>query len=224
LTIRIESQLTSAQGEEPIRAIAEAGPGWTLAFQGSTQPDLREHAVPIPNGGSTDVVLFITAAGSAANSSLSLSVRPQRRQQLVYNHPPVALAIGSEILSGGAVNATLTYQGPATQPGNVLQVPRPVMAGGVPLPFSITNVAATPEQYQVTVAAQGTATGWQAPSQPIAPTLSPGQSVNVNIQFRILDQPGAASPLTYRVQLTRVTGGANDPQPSTAFDLTFVLT
>jgi hypothetical protein len=76
----------------------------------------------------------------------------------------------------------------------------------------------------VTVTPLSAATGWQAPNQPILAPLNPSESRSVNINFRITDQVGAVTPLTYRVQLTRVTGGASDPLAYTRFDLTFDLT
>lgn len=223
LTIRVQSNLTSAQGEEPIRIRATAGAGWTLSFQGAAGPDPRELTVTVPNQTSADVVLVITAAGGAAATTLDLTVRPQRRQQMVYNHPPVALAIGSEILPSEGVIATLDYQGPALQPGNIAQVPRSVMFGGVILPFGVTNLSTATEQYQLTVTALGDDTGWAAPNEPFLSPLGPGDDININITFQTTDEPGAVSPLTYRLELVRVTGGANEPLSYTQFEITFDL-
>ncbi len=225
LTIHIQSNLTSAQGSEPIRAIVSAGPGWNLIFQGTNQPDPREIVVPVPNQQSQNVVLFISAAPGAANTTLNLNVRPERRQQLVYTHPPVTLALGQPVLPG-AVIVTLNYQGPPLQPGNVAQVPRAVMAqpGGVSIPFGVTNLSTQSEQYQLTVTPQSAATGWQAPNQPILTPMNPNENRNVNINFRITEQAGAVSPLTYRLQLVRVTDGASEQLTYTQFDLTFNLT
>lgn len=239
LTIRIQSNLTSAQGSEPIRAIASAGLGWTLGFVGTTQPNPREIVVTVLNQQTQNIVLSFSAPPGTANTTLSLTVRPERRQQLVYNHPPVTLALGQQVLPA-TVLATLDYQGPQLQPGNIAQVPRSVMAqaGGVPIPFGVTNLSAASEQYQITVTAidpvNGTpvaAAGWQAPNQPVLAPFNPAGSPtntnrNVNLNFRITNQAGAVSPLTYRIQLVRVTGGANEPltNVSARFDLTFNLT
>ncbi len=226
LTIRIQSHLTSVQGSERIRAIVSAGPGWNLQFQGAIPPNLREIVVEVTNQESRDVVLFITAAAGAANTELHLSVRPERRQQLLYNHPPVVLAIGQEILPGGSVIATLNYQGPPLPPGNIAQVPRNVMFGGVSLPFGVTNLSTEEEEYQLTVTAQGDSNplGWQPPNQPVLPPLAPnGGTQNVNITFQTTDETNAVSPVTYRMQLVRLTGGVNEPLAYTIFDLTFEL-
>jgi len=225
LTIRIQSNLTSAQGSEPIRAIASAGPGWTLIFQGSSQQDLRETVVTVPNQQSADIVLDISADPAAANTTLNLTIRPERRQQLVYIQPPQTMALGQELIPGSII-ASLSYQGPPLQAGNHAVVARNVMAqvGGIPLPFGVTNLSQSIQTYQVTVTPLSAATGWQAPNQPILPPLNPNESRNGNITFRITDQVGAVTPLTYRVQLTRVTGGANDPLVYTRFDITFDLT
>jgi hypothetical protein len=225
LTIRIQSNLTSAQGAEPVRAIASAGPGWTLAFQGSVQPDLRETVATVQNQQTADVVLDISASPGAANTTLNLTFRPERRQQLVYNHPPQTMALGQELIPG-TILGSLGYQGPPLQPGNHAVVDRSVMAqvGGVPLPFGVGNPTGVIQTYQVTVTPLSAATGWQPPNQPILAPINPGGSRNVNITFRTTDQTNAVSPLTYRVQLTRVTGGANEPLVYTRFDITFDLT
>lgn len=226
LTIRIQSNLTSAQGSELIRAIVSAGVGWTITFQGSNQPDPREIVITVPNGQNLDIVLFIFPATGASNTTLNLTVRPERRQQLVYNNPPVTLAIGQEILPN-IVIATLNYQPPPVlQPGNVSNVARSIMAqpGGVNRSFSITNLSTQQQQYQLTVTPQGTATGWQAPNQPILGTMDPNEIRNITISFGITDQVNAVSPLTYRMQLVRVTGGANEPLANAIFNLTFNLT
>jgi hypothetical protein len=223
LTIRIQSNLTSVQGSEPIRAIVSAGVGWNLSFQGSTEIDLREIVVTIPNQNSQDVVLIISAEAGAADTTLSLSVRPERRQQLAYNHPPVTLALGQEVLPGPGVIASLNYQGPPLQPGNVAPVARSVMSGGVQLPFGVTNLSTGSEQFQLTVTAQGDDTGWQAPNQPILSSLAPSGSRNVDITFQTTDEAGATSPLTYRLRLVRVTGSVSEPLTYTTFDITFDL-
>jgi hypothetical protein len=63
-----------------------------------------------------------------------------------------------------------------------------------------------------------------AVNEPILSPLAPGAPPrDFNINFGITDQAGAVSPLTYRLQLTRVTGGANDPLPNTKVDITFEL-
>jgi hypothetical protein len=46
----------------------------------------------------------------------------------------------------------------------------------------------------------------------------------VNLTFRISDQINAVSPLVWRMEMFRITGGANDDLTSTRFDLTFNLT
>jgi hypothetical protein len=45
-----------------------------------------------------------------------------------------------------------------------------------------------------------------------------------NINFRITDQAGARTPVAWRIQLSRLTGGVNEPLTYTKFDLTFALT
>jgi hypothetical protein len=223
LTIRIQSHLTSSLGSESIRAIVSAGPGWSLIFQGTDQPNQREILVAVPNGQTVDIVLIISASAGAANTTLNLTVRPERRQQLVYNNPPVALAIGQPVLAATVI-ASLNYQGPPLQPGNITPpIARSTMFSGVNLPFSITNLSTVQEQYKVTVTPLAAATGWQQPNEPVLPLLNPNEIRNINIGFKTTNQAGAVSPLTYRVQLVRVTGGANDPLDYTRFDLTFVL-
>ena len=221
LTIRVQSFLTSVAGAEKIQVIASAGAGWTLQFQDNAQTQLT---VPVNNQSTQDIVLSITAVTGAANTNLSLTARPERRQQLVYQNPPVPLAIGQKILPGTGPIVTMTYQGPTLGVGNIASVPRAAMFGSVSLPFHIASVSGTAETYQITVTAQTPVTGWQPPAQPIMPPLAPGASTDINIVFKTSDQNGAVSPVTYRVELTRVTGGANDPQPNTIFDLTFQLT
>jgi hypothetical protein len=221
LTIRVQSFLTSGAGSEPIQVIASAGPGWTIAFEGTAQPNVL---VTVTNGQTQDVVMTLTAAPGTANTTLNLTARPQRRQQLVYQNPPVPLALGQPVLPGAAPIVTLTYQGPTLLPGNQANVARSVMFGGVDIPFGVASLSANTETYQLTVVAQGAATGWQAPAQPVLAPLGPGQSRNVSVAFKTTDQAGAASPATYQVQLVRVTGGSHDPQVNTTFVLTFQLT
>jgi hypothetical protein len=221
LTIRVQSALTSAAGSEPIELIATAGPGWTLAFQDTASAD---RVVPVNNGATLDVVLMITAAQGAANTNLTLTARPQRRQQLVYQNPPVPLAIGQPILAGAGPIVTLTYQGPALQLGNIASVPRSVMFGHVAIPFNVASLSANTETYQLTVTALSTATGWQAPVQPVLAPLAPNDHRTVLVNFKTTDQANAVTPAVYEVALVRVTGGANDPQANTKFDLTFQLT
>lgn len=221
LTIRIASALTSNAGTEPIELIASAGAGWTVAFQNTASTDL---VVPVQNQKTLDVVLTIKADNAAANTNLSLTARPQRRQQLVYQNPPVPLAIGQSILQGAGPIVTMTYQGPALQPGNIASVARSVMFGGVTIPFSLASLSANTETYQLTVTTQSPATGWQAPAQPVLAPLSPNDTRTVNVTFQTTDQANALTPVVYQVQLVRVTGGANDPQTNTAFSLTFQLT
>jgi len=221
LTIRVQSFLTSTAGTENIQVIASAGAGWTLAFQDNA---LTQLTVPVTNHSTQDIILSITAAPGAANTTLSLTARPERRQQLVYQNPPVPLAIGQKILPGAGPIVTMTYQGPVLAPGNIASVSRAAMFGSVSLPFHIVSVSGTSETYQVTVTPQTPVTGWQAPAQPVMPPLAAGASTDINVVFKTTDQGGAVTPVTYRVELVRVTGGANDPQINTIFDLTFQLT
>jgi hypothetical protein len=168
-------------------------------------------------------VLRVTAAPGAAATTLTATVRPQRRQQIVSAlQPAPALAIGDSILPEDVI-VTLDYQGPPLQPGNVALVPRPVMAGGVTLPFGVTNLSADTEDYEVTVQPQGDDTGWVAPNEPVLPPLASGDDRVVNLTFEIDDEAGATSPLTYRIELVRVTGGANDVLAYARIDLTFDL-
>jgi len=44
------------------------------------------------------------------------------------------------------------------------------------------------------------------------------------VVFKTTDQVNAVTPVTYQVELVRVTGGVNEPQTNTAFNLTFQLT
>ncbi|MCZ6875467.1 MAG: hypothetical protein O7G88_18395, partial [bacterium] len=111
---------------------------------------------------------------------------------------------------------------------NVSQVARAIMAqpGGVNRSFAITNLSTQAEQYQMTITAQGDDTGWVTPIEPgvsLDPAGGTNASQNISISFRISDESGATSPLTFRLLLVRVTGGANEPQNNTTFDLTFVL-
>lgn len=223
LTIRVDSNLQSEQGFEPMRAIASAGSGWNLSFQDTAETDVREIVVTVDNMTTQDIVLIISATPGAADSALELSVRPERRQSLAFHHTPINLALGQEILPGGPVLATMTYEGPALPPDNTAQVARNVMSGGVQIPFEATNLSSSAEQYQVTVTAMGDDTGWNAPNQPVLPEMAPGEVRLVDIDFSTSDELGAMSPLTYRVQLVRVTGGANEPLANTIFDLTFDL-
>ena len=233
LTIRIQSHLTSSRGSEPIRAIVSAGTGWNLQFVGSDQPDQKEIVIDVPNQETRDVVLSFSAEPGAANTTLNLTVRPERRQQLVYINPPVTLALGQQVLPVNVI-ALLNYQGPALQPNNVASVPRAAMAaaGGIRIPFGVTNQSTLAEVYQVTVTsinpANGNpvaATGWDQPNQPLLPSMAPAEvRNNIDITFHTNNQAGAITPVTWRVQLTRATGGANEPLTYTKFDLTFALT
>ena len=226
LTIRIQSNLTSAQGSEPIRAIASAGTGWTLVFQGSTQADQRETVVTVPNQQAVDVVLNISADPGAADTTLNLTVRPERRQQLVFIHAPQTMKLGQELLPANII-ATLTYNGSSPLlPGGILKASRAIMAtaGGRPIAWRVVNLSSATETYKVTVTPLSAATGWMAVNEPVLAPLTAGAPPrDFNINFGITDQAGAVSPLTYRLQLTRVTGGANDPLPNTRFDITFDL-
>lgn len=223
LTIRIQSNLTSSLGSEQIRAIVTAGAGWNLVFQGTDQPSQKEILITIPNGKSRDIVLIILASPGAANTTLNLTVRPERRQQLVYINPPVTLAIGQPVLPATVI-ASLNYKGPILQPGNITSpIDRSVLLGGVSLPFGVVNLSTIPEQYKVTCTPLTTATDWQQPNEPVLSTMNPGATQSINILFKITNQAGAVSPLTYRIQLVRVTGGATEPLDYTRFDLTFLL-
>lgn len=223
LTFRVQSNLTSEQGEEPILVQVEAGAGWNLSFPAASGADPRETVVTVPNQSSQDIVLVVSADAGAGATTLDLTARPERRQQLVYHHPPIDLEIGEEIISGGEIIVTLDYQGPVLDPGNVADVPRNVMSGGVVLPFEVTNLSTDPEDYQLTVAALGDDTGWVAPDEPVLPPLAPDEIRSVNVTFQTSDEAGAVSPITYRLELVRVTGGGNEPQENTRFDITFDL-
>jgi len=232
LTFRIQSQLTSARGKEPIRVIVSAGTGWNLQFVGSNEPDPKELVVEVLNQQSLDVVLSFSANPGAVATNLNLTARPERRQQFVYTNPPIALALGQEVLPVKVI-ASLNYQGPALQANNTAVVPRSVMATatGVKIGFGITNLSTSAEIYQVTVTAVDplagtpiTATSWQQPNQPVLQSLAPNELIIANINFRITDQAVARTPVAWRIQLTRVTGGANEPLTYTKFDLTFALT
>jgi hypothetical protein len=226
LTIRIQSNLTSAQGSEPIRAIVSAGTGWTLIFQGSSQLDTRETVVTVPNQQAVDVVLNISADVGAPDTTLNLTVRPERRQQLVFVHNPQTMKLGQELLPGNVL-ATLTYNGVSPMlPGGILRASRVVMAtpGGRPIAWRVTNLSSSTEVYKVTVTPLAAATGWMAVTEPILAAITAGAPPrDFTINFGITDQVGALSPVTYRLQLTRVTGGANDPLPNTRVDVTFEL-
>jgi hypothetical protein len=223
LTIRIQSNLFSQQGSEPIRAIVSASAGWELSFEGSAETDKREIVVVVQNQMTLEVVLRIAADEAAPDTSFNLNVRPERRQQRVYIHNPVPMALGQELLPSGGAIASFAYGGvPPLKPGNIAQVAKNVMTGGVSLSFDVTNLSGTEEQFQVTITAQGADTGWQQPNQPALAPIQPGGHRPVSILFKT-DQPDAASPLTYRLQLKRVTGGASDLLPYTTFDLTFEL-
>jgi hypothetical protein len=102
---------------------------------------------------------------------------------------------------------------------------------GVKIGFGVTNLSTLAELYQVTVTAIDpltatpiTATGWQQPNQPVLQTLAPNEVIIANINFRITDQAGARTPVAWRIQLSRLTGGVNEPLTYTKFDLTFALT
>lgn len=218
LTIRISNNLTSNLGSEDIRAVASAGAGWTLAFQASTQPNKRETVEKITNQKSKDVVLMISADPGAAATTLNLSVRPERRQQLVYNLPAVPMALGQELIPSQVI-ASLTYQGPVVP----ASIPRAAMFSGISLPFRVDNLSASAEQYKISVTPLSTATGWQPPAEPVLAAIPSGQNRTINITFKTTDKDNAVSPLTYRLQLVRVTGGANETLAYTKFDITFTL-
>jgi hypothetical protein len=220
LTIQILSQLASAAKQEQIDVIASAGAGWTLAFQGNALPEVF---VTVPNGQNQSVVLTITAAAGAANTTLNLTARPVRRQQLVAQ-TSAPLAIGQPILPGTGPIVTFTPGVPLLQ-GNVYPAKRAVMAAtGATVPFRMASLVTTSETYQLTITATTLATGWQAPAQPQLPVLPGNSSQVVNILFKTTDANGALTPVTYQLELVRVTNGASDPQANTIFLLTFNLT
>ena len=225
LTIRIQNNLESEQGQEPILVRVSAGTGWHLAFQDATGADPNETVVTVPNETSQDIVLVVSADAGAPDTVLMLTARPQRRQQRVFEHPPIALAIGDEILPGEGVLATLDYQGPPLLPGHVLQITRARMAMpiGFPISFGVVNLSTATEQYQLTVTPLTAATGWQTPNQPVLPSLAAGEETVPSISFRTTDQAGAVSPLTYRMRLVRVTGGVSEPLEYTDFEIRFEL-
>jgi hypothetical protein len=220
LTLQIANFLTSTLGKEDILLIASAGPGWTTTFQDNGQSEL---VVNLLNGSTQQTVLNVTAAPAAAPTNLILSARPVRRQQLVYQNPPVALAIGQSIISGSPIIVTLVYTG-TLQTGNVLNVPRSVMFAGITVPWRVTNLSAATETYQISATPQSAATGWQTPAATALAPLAPTVFRDITFPLKTTDQLGAVSPLTIQFELTRITGGANNPQPNTIFDVTFQLT
>lgn len=231
LTIGVKSQLVSELGSERIRVIASAGPGWNLQFTGSQEADQKEIVIDIPNLQSRDVVLNFSADPGAANTSLNLTVRPERRQQLVSTNPPITLALGQEVLPAQVI-ASLGYEGPTLQPGNrTPPISRSAIFGaGLRLSFGIKNLSPAPEVYLVTVRAINpangdpvAANGWQQPVQPVLPSLNANAANHFDVTFKTTNQFEAISPVTWRIQLTKVTGGANEPLVYTRFDLTIVL-
>jgi hypothetical protein len=220
LTFHVQSFLTSAAQSEAILVTASAGPGWSINFQGTTQPTLL---VPIASGQAADVVLIVQAATGALPATLNLSVRPQRAQQIVYRLPPIPLALGQTIITGAAPKATLTYQGPQLQFGNVANIPRTAMGSGINIPFLIVNLSGT-ETYQITAKPQGAGTGWVTPIQSTPPQFAPNQSRIVSLNFKTTDPANAETPETFVVQVVRITNGANEPQTNTNFSITFQLT
>jgi hypothetical protein len=220
LTLQLVSLVASVAGSEDILLIASAGDGWSANFQTTGK---AEQTVTVTNMTSQLVVLNVSAAPGAAPTNLLLTARPVRRQQLVDRNAPIPLAIGQVILSGTPIIVTLSYGGPTLQPGNTLSVARAVMFGGVTLPFALLNLSSSAESYQVTATAQGTATGWQAPTPANLPPLAPNGNRTANLTFKTTDQNNAVTPVTYLVQVVRVTGGVSQPQTNTNFNITFQL-
>lgn len=221
LTLQIANFLTSTLGKEDILLIATAGPGWSTTFQDSGQSEL---VVNVLNGSTQETVLNVIAAPAAAPTNLILTARPVRRQQLVYQNPPVALAIGQSIISGSPIIVTLVYTGTTLQTGNVASVPRSAMFAGISIPWRVTNLSAVTETYQIAATPQSAATGWQTPAATALAPLAPTAFRDITFPLKTTDQLGAVSPLTFQFELTRITGGANNPQPNTIFNLTFQLT
>lgn len=224
LTIRLTSLLISASGEEEIRITAAAGLGWNLVFQESEESDPRELLLTVPNQSTVDVVLEIRANPGTAPAPLRLRAFPQRRQQRLFRHDDVPLAIGERILPAEEVVGTFHYQGPALGPGNTAPVSRStIFAAGIPLPFRIENVSPEEQTFELTITPNPPATGWDAtPTEiPTAP-LAGGAFTDGTVRFRTSDQAGALSPQTFVVGLNHVDGENRVPQPTT-FTLTFVL-
>jgi hypothetical protein len=218
LTIRIFSGLSSDLGSELIRVTASAGNDWDLTFEFSDEADKREVVADVPNGETFDVVLRIVAAENAPDTVLSLSVRPERRQQRV-NYRSLDLALGEDPLGGGDAIAALTYEGPSL-PG---EIPRSVMLAGRSLPFHITNLSEETERFQMTIQPESAGSGWAAPEvdKPIQ-TLEAGQTKTAFVRFAITSE-SAAIERTYLLWLIRVTGGANETLDYTEVELTFRL-
>jgi hypothetical protein len=221
LTLQVANFLTSTAGTEDILLIASAGTGWKTTFQANSQTEI---VVNVMNSTVQTIVLNLTAAPGAAPTSLTLTARPLRRQQLVYQNPPIALAIGSPIISGSPIIVTLVYKGATLGPGNVASVPRAAAFAGINIPWRVTNLSAATETYAISATPQSAATGWQTPAVTTLAALAPSAFRDITFPLKTNDQLGAVSPLTFRFQLTRVTGGANDAQPNTIFDLTIQLT
>ncbi len=220
VTLQIANFLTSLAGSEDILLIASAGAGWSVAFQNNSQPEL---VVNVLNQIAQQVVLTVSATPGAAPTNLVLTARPVRRQQLVAQNPLVPLAIGQPIISGSPIIVTMVYTGPSLQPGNVASVPRSAAFAGINIPWRVTNISAATETYQFNVTPQATATGWQTPATTALAPLSPSQFRDVTFPLKTTDQLGAVSPLKFRFELARITGGANDLQQNTIFDLTIQL-
>lgn len=228
LTIRLISLLISDAGEEDIRVTAAAGLGWNLSFEGSTEPDPAEIVLTVPNQTNTEIVLRINTSLGTAPTVLELRAFPERRQQRLFRHQDVPMAIGHPILVEEQIPGTLTYQGPPlAPPDNRGEVPRATMFNpGVPLPFRIDNISAEEQTFELTITPAGTPNGWDAtsPSLAVAP-IAAGAFRDVNVTFRTSDQLGADSPQAFTLQLTQVVDPGDDvPLPSTAFTLTLVLT
>lgn len=226
LTIHITSLLISAPGEEKVRVVASAGTGWGISFEASEEEDKKEIVVTVPNQSTMDMVLNILATPGAAPTNLELKAFPERRKLRVFRLPEIALAIGSEIIPGTGVIATLGYQGPLLDLGNIAQVSRLVMFNtGVPLHFRIDNLSSEAETFLLTITPDGSPTGWNAtPDFLLMAKLSPGGLANVTVTFKTSDQASATSPQKFTVQLTQVVEDADDvPLTYTAFSITFQL-
>ncbi len=226
LTLRINSQLISAAGQEAIRLAAGAGPGWTLVFANSSEVDRRELVTVVPNQTTQEVVLNLTAAAGATPTELAIKALPERRKLLVFRNEAIPLALGSEILAEAEIIAALGYQGPVLQPGNIAAAPRSLFFNpGVELPFRIQNLSSAQQTFELTITPTGAATGWDATPRTLAiAPLAAGQNRNVPIRFRTSNQAGAQSPQTFTVGLSQVVGTARNPLTYTAFSITFQLT
>ena len=159
VTVRLRSLLISAQEQEEVKVVAEAGSGWTLSFEGSGEDDLREIVANIPNQSTMDLVLQIRANIGAGSTALELKAFPERRKLRVFRHTDVALAIGSQIVQGGTAIATLEFQGDL-DPGNIDPVPRFFMFNpGRTRNFRIQNLSDEERTFALTITPEGSPIG-----------------------------------------------------------------